>query len=158
MASNDLSFDELEYDPSAFDDIHPNDLDTEELEAELALEEAALFADQDNATHHVDTPAVTSAATGEHTVTAKDKDLDSKATEKTGERAAGEGSSTPSSNKEENNKGNRIDGGNWAQGQQHRPNRRNNYRPMNSPHIMGNPMAFPQVAGSPVMAPMMGMG
>jgi hypothetical protein len=136
----------------------PNDLDTEELEAELALEEAALLADQDKATHNVDTPAVTSAATGENTVTTKDKDLDSKATEKTGEGAAGEGSFTPSSNKEENNKGNRTDGGNWAQGQQHRPNRRNNYRPMNAPHMMGNPMAFPQVAGSPVMAPMMGMG
>jgi hypothetical protein len=145
MASNELDFDDLEYDPSAFDDIHPNDLDTEALEAELAREEAALLEQQENAE-----------------VTKEDSKLDSESKPaEAKESNVAEGSADkvePNTNlqavkspaPDNNSKPTRHDQSNNTG---YRPNRRNHDRP--NPYMMGN---YPQMGGTPGMPPMMGMG
>lgn len=144
MASRDLNFDELEYDPTAFDDINPNDLDTEELEAELAREEAALFGGGDQEHAHGSLSDLTPAAAEE---TEREEE-----TLENGEKALVENERPTVKAKEGNNRGSRSDEGSH----QYRPNRRSNYRP--AQHMLGNAMPFPHIAPSPGMPPMMGMG
>ncbi|KAJ2959354.1 hypothetical protein NQZ79_g5119 [Umbelopsis isabellina] len=149
MASNELDFDDLEYDPTAFDDINPNDLDTDALEAELAKEEAALLGKQEN----VEVPKEESKLDSK-------LDSDSKVAEAEEIRVSTEDNTDkvePSADSQavksptrDNSKSIRHDQSNNSS---YRPNRRINDRP--NPYMMGN---FPQMGGAPGIPPMVGMG
>lgn len=152
MSNNDLNFDELEYDPTAFDDINPNELDADELEAELAREEAALLGEQANVTDNKsDVPQPVEKDTSATPTTESPDQTHEKPSRK-------EPSDTPTqapTAKETPNNGNTFVNNPGY----HRNNRRNNHRPMNAPHMMGNVMNYPVMGGGGMMTPpMMGMG
>ncbi|KAG2184785.1 hypothetical protein INT43_000698 [Umbelopsis isabellina] len=145
MASHELDFDDLEYDPSAFDDINPNDLDVDALEAELAKEEAALHGKQENVEvteedPKLDTESKVAEAEGTEVSTKVNAD-------KAGSSANSQAVKSPPRG---NSKSIRHDQSNNAN---YRPNRRSNERP--NPYMMGN---FPQMGGVPGLPPMVGMG
>lgn len=154
MASHELDFDDLEYDPSAFDDINPNELDADALEAELAKEEAALLGTQENvevtkedSKVHSETKVVEAEGTGVSTKANGDK-VGSNANSDKVESSVN--SKAVKSSPREYNKSVRQD---QSSNTSYRPNRRSNERP--NPYMMGN---FPQMGGAPGMPPMVGMG
>jgi hypothetical protein len=155
MSNNDLNFDELEYDPTAFDDINPNELDADELEAELAREEAALLGELANATDSKsDVPPPVEANTSATSTT----ELQDQTYEKPSKKEPSDTSIQAPTAKREANNGSSSNTSISHPGYP-RNNRRNNNRPMNAPHMMGNVMNYPVMGGGGMMTPpMMGMG